>query len=204
MMRNSVAAIGLAAAMALAVSAAQAQMNSQGTNTQQRGTTQMNPPPGGSTAGEHKASKADQKFMTEAIQGDLAEIQVGKLAQQKGQSDEVKQFGKMLEQDHSEHLQKAQSEAQQLGVNAPSEPSAKQKSAYEKLSKASDARFDREFKQAMIKDHKEDIAKYQKEAKSKGPLADFAQQTLPVLEKHLKTAEQLPSKGATVGSGKRQ
>jgi len=197
-MRNPITAIGLAAVMALAASAAQAQMNPPPSNTQQRGTTQMNPP------SEQKASKADQKFLTEAIQGDLAEVQVGKLAQEKGQSDEVKQFGKMLEQDHSQHLSKAQSEAQQIGVTAPSEPSAKQKSTYEKLSKMSGAKFDRAFKRDMVKDHKEDIAKYQKEAKSKGPLADFAQQTLPVLQKHLQTAEQLPSSAATMGSGKRQ
>jgi putative membrane protein len=55
------------------------------------------------------ASKtSEQQFMTEAIQGDLAEVKMGKLAQEKGQSDRVKEFGKMLEQDHSEHLQKAQ------------------------------------------------------------------------------------------------
>jgi len=43
----------------------------------------------------------------------------------------------------------------------------------------------------MVTDHKEDIGKYQKEAKSKGPLADFAQQTLPTLQKHLQSAESL-------------
>ena len=32
------------------------------------------------------ADKASQKFITEAIQGNLAEIAVGKLAQEKGQS----------------------------------------------------------------------------------------------------------------------
>jgi putative membrane protein len=43
----------------------------------------------------------------------------------------------------------------------------------------------------MIMDHKEDIGKYEKEAKSKGPLAQFAQQTIPILQKHLQTAERL-------------
>ena len=38
----------------------------------------------------------------------------------------------------------------------------------------------------------EDIAKYrEKEAKSKGPLADFAKDTLPTLQHHLQTAETL-------------
>jgi putative membrane protein len=43
----------------------------------------------------------------------------------------------------------------------------------------------------MVTDHKEDIAKYEKEAKSKGPLADFAKDTLPTLQHHLRTAETL-------------
>jgi putative membrane protein len=59
------------------------------------------------------------------------------------------------------------------------------------------AAFDREFKQAMVKDHREDIAKYKKEARSKGPLAEFAQQTVPTLEKHLQHAQALGQRGPT-------
>jgi putative membrane protein len=50
---------------------------------------------------------ADQTFINDAVQSDLAEVQMGKLAQQKGQSQGVKDFGQMLEQDHSQHLQNA-------------------------------------------------------------------------------------------------
>jgi putative membrane protein len=45
--------------------------------------------------------------------------------------------------------------------------------------------FDRQFAKDMVVDHKQAISKYEKEAKSKGPLADFAQQTVPTLQKHL-------------------
>ena len=48
-----------------------------------------------------QADKDSQKFIKAAIQGDIAEIDVGKLAQEKGQSDAVKQFGAMLVKDHS-------------------------------------------------------------------------------------------------------
>jgi Domain of unknown function (DUF4142) len=43
----------------------------------------------------------------------------------------------------------------------------------------------------MVTDHKKDIAEYEKEAKSKGPLAGFAKDTLPTLKHHLQTAETL-------------
>jgi putative membrane protein len=134
---------------------------------------------------------ADQSFLDDAVQGDLSEINMGKLAQEKGQSEGVKNFGRMLEQDHGQHLQKAKQQAQQIGVTPPSEPSAKQKKMHDHLSSLSGPQFDQQFAQAMVSDHKEDIGKYQKEAESKGPLADFAQQTIPTLQKHLQTAESL-------------
>jgi len=150
-----------------------------------------------SAAARHgKSANADQQFMTEAIQGDLAEVNMGKLAQQKGQSDRVKQYGQMLEQDHSEHLQKAQQIASQDGLKAPSEPNAMQQSMYQKLSSMPADKFDAAFSRDMVRDHEKDIAKYRKEANSGSPLADFAKQTLPVLQKHLQSAEALTSNRA--------
>ena len=46
------------------------------------------------------AGRADQKFIDDAIQGNLAEVQMGQLAQQKPQSQEVKSYGEMLVTDH--------------------------------------------------------------------------------------------------------
>jgi putative membrane protein len=157
-------------------------------------------PAGANQPTSKQATKTDQRFLTEAIQGDVAEVNMGKLAQQKGQGDDVKQYGQMLQQDHGEHLQKAQQMAQQLGVTSPNSPNTKQQETYAKLEKLSGAAFDREFKQAMVKDHAEDIAKYKKEARSKGPLAEFAQQTVPTLEKHLQHAQALGRRAPTTGS----
>jgi len=186
-------AIGFAAALALA-GAAQAQTSMpSGVNPANQSNAQQ----------AQKPSKAQQNFLKEAIQGDLAEVQMGQLAQQKGQSEDVKQFGQMLQQDHSQNLQQAQQLAQQEGITPPNAPNAEQKKAYERLSKLSGAQFDRQFAKDMVADHKKDIAKYQKEAKGSGPIAQFAQQTLPTLQKHLQTAQQIESKGAAVGSGNR-
>jgi putative membrane protein len=133
----------------------------------------------------------DQHFMAEAIEGDLSEVNMGKLAQQKGQSDQVKQFGQALQQDHGEHLQKAQQLADQSGMKVPSEPNKKQQAVYNKLEGLSGDRFDRAFAQAMVRDHQEDIKKYQKEAAANSPLSDFARQTVPALQKHLDMAKSL-------------
>ena len=147
-----------------------------------------------SVAARHgQSSNKDQHFMTEEIQGDLAEVNMGKLAQQKGQSDNVKQFGQMLEQDHAAHLQKAQQVASQNGLKAPTEPNAMQQSMYQKLSSMSGAKFDAAFARDMVRDHEKDIGAYRKEAQSGSPLADFAKETVPTLEKHLQSAEALTS-----------
>lgn len=159
--------------------------------------------PSNQATNNQQATKADQHFLTEAIQGDLAEVNVGKLAQEKGQADDVKQFGQMLQQDHGEHLKKAEEIAQQMGVTPPNSPNAKQQATHNKLEKLSGSAFDKEFKQAMVKDHNEDIAKYRREAKSKGPLGEFAQETIPTLEKHLKQAHSLGRQAPTTGRGNR-
>src|SRR5690242_4775619 len=176
MITKPMAALGLATL--LLAGAAQAQ------------TTMPNSKPATSsqTSGQKNVSKADQQFLKEAIQADMAEVQVGQLAQQKGQSEDVKQFGQMLQQDHSQNLQQAQQLAQQNNVTAPTEPSSEQKKMHDKLSKLSGQQFDRQFAKDMVADHKKDIAKFQKEAKGNGPFAQFAQQTVPVLQKHLQTA----------------
>jgi putative membrane protein len=138
------------------------------------------------------ASKTDKTFITDAIEGNLAEIQMGQLAQQKGHSDAVKSFGQMLVSDHQANNQKATQVADQLGVTPPTQPSAKQKAAYDQLSKASGAGFDRQFAKMMVMDHKQDIAKFQRRAKkTNDPLAQYASNSLPVLKKHLTTAEKI-------------
>ncbi|MGJ4929249.1 DUF4142 domain-containing protein [Bradyrhizobium sp. HKCCYLS2038] len=129
--------------------------------------------------------------MTEAIEGDLSEVNMGKLAQQKGQSDQVKQFGQALQQDHGDHLQKAQQLASQNGMKVPSEPSKKQLAIYSKLDGMQGDRFDKAFAKAMVTDHQKDLAAYKKQAAAKSPLSDFAQQTVPVLQKHLDMAKSL-------------
>ncbi len=138
------------------------------------------------------ADKAGEKFIKEAMEGNLAEVQVGKLAQEKGQSQDVKSFGQMLVTDHGQANQKATSVAGSMGVTPPSEPNKKQKAVYDKLSKLSADKFDRAFAREMVKDHKKDIRAFEKEAKRKNSAAAaFANETLPTLKKHLDMAQSL-------------
>jgi putative membrane protein len=145
-------------------------------------------------------TEASRAFVKEAIQSDLAEIQIGKLAQEKGASEKVKQFGQRLESDHSANLEKARPLAESLGVKLPTTPNANQKATYDKLSRLSGQQFDRRFAKKIVQDHKKDIKAFQQEGRKSGPAADFAKQTLPTLQEHLKIAKSLS--GSTTWFGR--
>jgi putative membrane protein len=153
---------------------------------------------------QSKQNRQEAKFVHDAIEGNFAEQSMGDLAQQNGQSQAIKDFGAELKRDHSAANDKVMPLSQQVGVRAPSEPSAKHKQDYEKLAKLSGARFDQAFAQHMVMDHKQDITKYQRAASGSGPVASYAQETLPVLQRHLSIAQTLANgnRGAMgAGSG---
>src|SRR5215467_10102578 len=135
--------------------------------------------------------KASQSFLTEAIQGNLAEVQMGQLAQKNGSSDAVKQFGQMLVKDHGESNQKAMSVASSMGVTAPTQPNSKQKATYNRLAKLTGNQFDRAFAKDMVADHKADIRAFERESTKNDAAGSYAKETLPTLRKHLQAAESL-------------
>lgn len=155
---------------------------------------QMSPPAADRTAKQSSnkpADKASQKFIKTAIEGDIAEIDVGKLAQEKGQSEGVKQYGAMLVKEHGAHKAKAEEVASQLGVTPPTGSGFGAKATYAKLKLLSGDTFDRSFAKSMVKDHQDDIKEYQKEASKSDAAGQLAKETLPTLRKHLQAAQQL-------------
>ena len=146
-----------------------------------------------SASGGFAKDTPGQKFIGKAIEGNLAEVQMGQLAQEKGTRDDVKSYGRMLQQDHSAANQQATAAA---SVTPPTEPNKKQKGDHAKMAKLSGAAFDSAFAKHMVQDHKKDIAEYQKEAKrNDGQVSQYASSTLPTLQKHLESAQALAKGG---------
>jgi putative membrane protein len=146
----------------------------------------------GAAAAAPAVNKSDQKFVTDAIEGDLAEVQIGKLVQQKGTDDQTRSFGEMLVTDHSANNEKASALANSLGITAPTEPNKMQKAMYDRLSKLSGKAFDRQAARMMVAGHRKTIKEFDKEAKSSNDqVAGFAKDTLPTLQKHLEAAQSL-------------
>ena len=145
----------------------------------------------GTTDSKSKLPSGEERFMKEAASGGLMEVQLGKVAAEKGSHQRVKDFGKRMQADHSKANDQLKKIAAKKGVDLPTEPSGEHKSTMDKLTKLSGAEFDREYMDAMVDDHKEDIEKFQTEAdKGKDPdVKKFASDNLPVLKKHLELAQ---------------
>lgn len=136
----------------------------------------------------------DQAFVAKAMEGDAAEVQLGQLAQQKSQSNDVKQFAAKMVSDHQQMNDKwFKPVAKQIGASEPKGPSKKDKKLAEKLQGLSGQQFDTEYIQAMVKDHKQDLKDFQSEAQSaQDPnVKQIAQQGSDVISKHLQMIEQI-------------
>jgi putative membrane protein len=134
----------------------------------------------------------DSTFLQDAIQGSLAEVQMGQLAQQNGSSEDVKAFGQALVSDHTSSMDQASALAQSMNVEVPTEPKPEAQQEYEKLQALQGAEFDKEFAEHMVMDHQKEIDKFEEQSQAGSEeVAQFAQQTLPVLNTHLDLAKKI-------------
>jgi putative membrane protein len=124
-------------------------------------------------------SAKDKSFMKEAAMGGMMEVDMGKMAQQKGKSADVKKIGGTMVADHTKANNELMAIAKKKGVDLSKE---KPKSHSMK-----DDNFDKDYINMMVKDHEKDLAAFQAEAKD-GTDADvkaFASKTSGVIKKHL-------------------
>jgi putative membrane protein len=137
------------------------------------------------------ANHNDQPFLREAVQGNLAEIQLGQLAQKNGSSPAVKQFGERMVTDHTNLLEQARSVASAKGITVPARPSAKQQATYRSLEAKTGSAFDKAYITDMINDHTHDIAAFQQEANSASDpdMRSLASKAIPIMQEHLRLAE---------------
>jgi putative membrane protein len=151
-------------------------------------------------SGSSQLSASDKTFVKKAAQGGMAEVELGQLAVDKASSDDVKKFGQRMVDDHSKANDQLKQVASSQGVELPTTLDMKDKATKAHLSKLSGKEFDQAYMSDMLKDHKQDIADFRKESKmgQDAAVKDFASQTLPTLESHLKEARTIaPKVGAT-------
>lgn len=135
----------------------------------------------------------DRDFVGSALEGGMAEVQLGQLATQKGSSDDVKQYGQKMVADNTQLSSQMKQLAQQMGVKEPKDLSKNDKKEVAKLNTLSGTDFDNEYISAMVKDHKKTVEDFKSEAQnSQNPtLQKVAQQDGQILDQHLQVAEEL-------------
>jgi len=147
-----------------------------------------------SAQGEKKKGPfTDEEFVKKVASDGMHEVELGKLAQQKGTSAEVKKFGQHMVDDHSKANQELMQVAQSAGISVPTMMMPKHQKDVEKFRGLQGAEFDREYANHMVKDHQTAVAMFQRaslEAKN-APLKAFATKTLPTLQEHLQHAQRL-------------
>ena len=145
------------------------------------------------TASNPNASTQDARFVWAASATNQAEIEMGKLAQARGQTTNEQNYGQILVADHTSSEQMLSPIAQTLMLKMSPGLSPMQTQMYEHLQSLPADQFDAAFNQAMIRGHEHAIALFrQEEMTGQNPqLRAYAHQSLPVLENHLRLAESL-------------
>ena len=192
---GAVLLLGACALLALTV-AAGASGVTQNSNSGNSNMGGQNSNMGGHMGHGSGAMAADSKFVMNAAMGGMAEVEMGRLAAQKGASDEVRQFGQRMVDDHTKANEELMRVASSKAMTPPTALDAKHQAAMQKLSALSGDKFDREYVKMMVGDHKKDVGEFQKEA-SRGMDSDikaFASSTLPTLQEHLQMIQRIDDK----------
>ena len=135
----------------------------------------------------------DQSFFKHAAEGGIAEVEAGKLAESKGSSQAVKDFGAMMVKDHTEANNELKALATTENVDLPESSSAKQMATKAKLEVLTGETFDKSYIKGQITAHEETAGLLKKEiASGKDPKAQaFAKEILPTVNAHLKKIREI-------------
>lgn len=136
-------------------------------------------------------SAGDKQFLTAAAKANMTEAHEGQMAQDQASRSDVKDFGRMLVQDHSEAYGELAQLAAKTGFNIPKGINAAKDPQIGALVKLKGTRFDSRFCAAELSAHRNAVALFKREA-AHGQNSDvkaYAAKMVPILEKHLQTAQ---------------
>jgi putative membrane protein len=137
----------------------------------------------------------DRDFVGDMMADGHAEVELGKMAQQKARNPQVKEFAANMVRDH----QKAGAELKTVAANANIDTSTIDadmdhgKDLRERLSKLSGMEFDREYMKAMVDEHEKAVDEVEDKAEQadNDHVKQWAAKALPVLKKHLEQARHI-------------
>jgi putative membrane protein len=155
------------------------------------------PGAGTSSTGSRAAALTAAEFARTAAMSDLYEMEASRLAEQRSQNAQVKQFAQHMIRDHQKTTGELKGMLPQLqGVSAQQMPTAldqQHQALVQQLQGAQGAQFDRAFAQQQVQAHQTavDLFRGYGQSGDNAQLKQWASQTLPSLEEHLRQAQEL-------------
>jgi putative membrane protein len=145
----------------------------------------------------------DAALLKQLALGGMAEVEAGRLATQRGQDKEVKEFGEHMVTDHSKANEKLKTLAKQENVDLPTKLDPEHASQKAMLEKHNGEKFDAEYMSTMVKGHEKTVALLQNQiSNGRDPeVKKYAQETLPTVSSHLEKAKKLQAKVGPGNSG---
>ena len=175
--------------------------NTMGTdsNKMSSDTGKMNSMSSSSDTSKNSMAMVDDKtkaFANEAATGGMMEVELGNIAMKNAKSQDVKDFGKMMVDDHTAINNQLKDLATKKMVDLPTAVTEKQQKEIDKLSKKTGADFDKDYVSMMVDDHKSDIAAFKKNGNDlkDADFKSFITNTLPTLQKHLDAIQSIKKK----------
>ena len=158
------------------------------------------------TAGS--AGSAEEGFVKEQLADGDAEVALGRLAQERATSPQVKDFAKMMVADHQKAGEDLKQIASKHNIAPDPDKHDDHNDVRERLTKLTGAEFDREYMQAMVDDHQKAVNDVEGKAEnSDNPeVRQWASKALPTLRQHLERAKQIQESldKDTAGAGARK
>jgi putative membrane protein len=153
-------------------------------------------PQASSSHSAQMGSSQDKQFIMKSSEGSLAEVELGKLALQKSQNPDVKQFAQKMIDDHTMLMNNMKPYADQMGVKPPTKLNAKHQQLENRLKSLSGDKFDKEYIKAMVADHHHDLGEFMAE-ESKAADPGFKQtvtQGTQVIREHTQMIDDIAKK----------
>lgn len=140
--------------------------------------------------GAQKLNRSDQKFFDAVASSNLLEIELGRLAVEKGVSTQVKEFGRTMVDEYTRANDDLRKIADAKGIMSPTAMNQEDRKVYDKVARLTGEKLDKEYLTVMVKIHNADLKTFDGQAKRgvDADLKDYASRALPILRQDRDTA----------------
>jgi putative membrane protein len=142
--------------------------------------------------GPKQPNNTDRAFIDAAAIGGMAEVELGQLAEQKGQNEAVRGFARRMI-DHGKTNERLAGLAKEDGIAIPDKLDQEHKAVRDRLEMANGAEFDLAYVDGQVADHQKTVQllEYEIGSGQDAELKSFASDTLPVVLEHLRAAQEI-------------